>query len=64
MSKKRTTMYFSPELEKALKLHGAIAGRTITSMVEEAVWAWLEDKGGKPMQDARIARLVEAAGLQ
>jgi len=62
MSKHRTTMYLSPELLTALKLRGAVESRTMTSMVEEAMWAWLEDKGGKVYQDARISRLIEAAG--
>jgi len=55
-------MYLSPELREALKVRGAIEGRSATSIIEEAAWHYLEDKGGKQLQNQRIDRLLRAAG--
>lgn len=54
-------MYFSPELLEAIRIRGAVDRRSLTSLVEEACWQFLEDKGGKEFQDKRIERLLSAS---
>jgi len=59
--KHRTTINLSIILSDALKMRGAIERRTITSILEESAWAYLEAKGDKAHQKQRIEKLVEAA---
>ena len=59
-SKNQTTVYLSDELTEALRLRRAIDRRPVTSIIEEACWCWLRDKGDAAGLDARIARLKHA----
>jgi len=59
--KHRTTINLSIVLKDALKMRGAIERRSITSILEEASWAYLETKGDKAHQQRRIEMLIEAA---
>lgn len=57
----RTTINLSVDLTRALKVRGAIERRSVTSILEEAGWSYLESKGDRAHQEMRIAKLVEAA---
>jgi hypothetical protein len=59
--KHRTTINLSIILSDALKMRGAIERRSMTSILEESAWAYLEAKGDKAHQKQRIEKLVEAA---
>ena len=61
--KHRTTINLSLVLTDALKMRGAIERRSITSLLEEAAWAYLELKGDRAHQERRIEKLVAAARL-
>jgi len=59
--KHRTTINLSIVLSDALKMRGAIERRSITSILEESAWAYLEGKGDRAHQERRIEKLVAAA---
>jgi hypothetical protein len=58
--KHKTTINLSIILSDALKMRGAIERRSMTSILEESAWAYLEAKGDKAHQKQRIEKLVEA----
>jgi hypothetical protein len=55
---KRATIYFDPDLHKALRLKAAETSRSITELVNEAVRAFDERKGEPVISyDAMVKRL-------
>ena len=52
---KRATIYFDPELHRALRIKGASTGRTMSDLVNEAIRSSLaEDAEDLAMMDARM----------
>jgi len=52
---KRATIYFDPELHRALRIKGASTGRTMSDLVNEAIRSSLaEDAEDLAIMDARM----------
>jgi len=53
---KRATVYFDPELHRALRIKGASTGRTLSDLVNEAIRSSLaEDADDLALMDARAS---------